>query len=87
VARELEAYAPLVTPGQYLIATDGIMRDLHDVPHGAAHWTGDNPAEAAREFALRHPEFELARPAWPHNRSELSADITYWPDGWLRRKA
>jgi cephalosporin hydroxylase len=90
VARELEAYAPLVTPGMYLIATDGIMRDLTDVPHGAPHWTHDNPAAAAAEFLAHHPEFELAPPQWPHNRSELtpalSNTLTYWPDGWLKRK-
>jgi cephalosporin hydroxylase len=89
VARELEAYAPLVTPGQFLIATDGIMRDLGSVPHGAAHWVHDNPAAAASEFLARHPEFRLAPPEWPHNRSELgtetAAALTYWPEGWLLR--
>jgi cephalosporin hydroxylase len=87
VTRELEAYAPFVTAGSYLIATDGIMRDLSDVPHGEPHWIHDNPAAAATEFLARHPEFEREQPAWPHNRSTLTADITYWPDGWLRRKA
>ncbi len=86
VARELEAYANLVTPGSYMIATDGIMRDLSDVPHGELHWTHDNPAAAATEFLTRHPEFEREQPAWPHNRSTLATNITYWPDGWLRRK-
>ena len=32
VARELECYAPLVTKGSYIIATDGIMKDIADVP-------------------------------------------------------
>jgi cephalosporin hydroxylase len=32
VADELEAYADLVTPGSYIVATDGIMYDLADVP-------------------------------------------------------
>ena len=87
VARELEAYAPLVTPGSYIIATDGIMRDLSDVPHGQPHWTHDNPAAAATDFLAHHPEFEREQPAWPHNRSTLATNITYWPDGWLRRKS
>ena len=34
VRRELEAYHSLVSPGSYIVATDGIMRDLHDVPTG-----------------------------------------------------
>ena len=32
VLRELEAYHSLVSPGSYLVATDGLMRDLDDVP-------------------------------------------------------
>ena len=34
VAKELEAYAPLVTPGSYIVATDGIMGLVHDTPRG-----------------------------------------------------
>jgi cephalosporin hydroxylase len=34
VANELAAYAPLVTPGSCIVVTDGIMRDLADVPGG-----------------------------------------------------
>lgn len=87
VARELEAYAPLVTPGACIVAADGIMSRLADVPGGDPSWAHDNPSEAAREFAARHPEFELRAPAWRFNRSQLDRAITYWPDGWLWRKA
>ena len=87
VARELEAYAPLVTPGACIVASDGIMGRLSDVPGGDPSWAEDNPTEAAREFAARHPEFELREPKWRVNRSQLDRAITYWPDGWLWRKA
>ncbi len=87
VAKELEAYAPLVTPGFCIVAADGIMRDLADVPGGDPSWTGDNPSAAAAEFAARHPEFEMRDPEWQFNRSKLRRSITYWPDGWLWRKA
>lgn len=86
VAAELEAYAPLVTPGSYIVATDGIMGDLADVPRGAPEWTEDNPTQAAAEFAAKHPEFVLEQPAWPFNESSLSKNITHWPGAWLRRK-
>jgi cephalosporin hydroxylase len=85
VRDELEAYAPLVTPGSYIVATDGIMRDLVDAPRGAAGWDRDNPAQAARDFAAAHPEFVIEQPAWPFNESTLSANVTHWPDAWLRR--
>ena len=85
VARELEAYAHLVTPGSCIIAEDGVMRDLTDVPGGHPEWSHDNPAVAARDFLAAHPEFEMREPAWKHNRGELRSNVTYWPDAWLLR--
>jgi cephalosporin hydroxylase len=86
VARELNAWAPFVTPGSCIVVTDGIMRDLTDVPGGMPEWAQDNPCTAASEFLAAHLEFELRQPAWPFNQSELRQNITYWPDGWLWRK-
>ncbi len=85
VRDELEAYAPLVTPGSYIVATDGIMRDLTDVPRGSPKWDHDNPAQAARDFAAERPEFVIEPPPWPFNESTLSDNVTHWPDAWLRR--
>lgn len=86
VLDELEAYHEIVTPGSYVVATDGIMRDLHDVPQGNPEWTWDNPAAAANEFAEKHPEFVLEQPVWPFNESALTENVTHWPDAWLRRR-
>jgi cephalosporin hydroxylase len=86
VAQELERYHALVAPGSYIVATDGSMKDLHDVPRGKPSWTWDHPTAAAGEFAARHPEFELEQPRWPFNESQLSRNITHWPGAWLRRR-
>jgi len=85
VLDELEAYHGLVSSGSYIVATDGIMKDLTDVPRGQVGWDLDNPATAAQEFAHRHPEFVLEQPAWPYNESGLARNITHWPSAWLRR--
>lgn len=85
VADELEAYFKFVSPGSYIVATDGSMEMLHDVPRGTPEWIHDNPSEAAREFAAKHPEFTLAQPEWPFNESKLDKNITHWPDAWLQR--
>jgi cephalosporin hydroxylase len=85
VLRELEAYHGLVTPGSYIAATDGIMRDLDDVPRGEPGWKTDNPAAAAAEFAQAHREFVLEQPPWEFNESQLTENITHWPSAWLRR--
>jgi cephalosporin hydroxylase len=85
VLAELECYHSLVSPGSYIVATDGIMRNLNDVPRGNREWVWDNPAAAAAEFAAEHPEFVLEQPAWPFNESELTENLTHWPGAWLRR--
>lgn len=85
VLAELEAYGELVTPGSYLVATDGIMKDLHDVPRGNPAWEWDNPQEAVRAFLGSHPEFIPEPPAWPFNESALCENVTHWPGAWLRR--
>jgi cephalosporin hydroxylase len=86
VAKELLLYSPLVTPGSCIVVTDGIMRDLADVPGGEPSWTDDNPAAAAHEFVNNHPEFEMREPAWLAHRGPLRQNVTYWPDGWLWKR-
>jgi cephalosporin hydroxylase len=85
VLAELNAYHDMITPGSYIVATDGIMRDLYDVPRGKLEWLNDNPATAAIEFAHSHPEFVIEQPSWMFNESELDKNITHWPGAWLRR--
>jgi cephalosporin hydroxylase len=85
VSKELAAYHGLVTPGSYIVATDGSMRDLVDVPLGRPDWVNDNPSRAAEEFASAHPEFVLEQPAWDFNESTLRKNITHWPNAFLRR--
>lgn len=87
VMDELKAYAPFVTEGSWIVATDGLMRDLTDAPRGAPGWDKDNPANAAQDFATRNKDFVLCEPAWPFNESTLSGNITHWPDAWLQRTA
>lgn len=85
VMAELEAYHSLVSVGSYIIATDGSMQFLYDVPRGQAEWLTDHPSRAAAEWAQRHQEFVLEQPAWPFNESDLTENITHWPGAWLRR--
>jgi cephalosporin hydroxylase len=87
VADELEAYHPMVAVGSYIVATDGLMGVLHDVPRGHPDWITDNPTRAAADFAARHPEFalELPAPPWSFNESQLTRTPTHWPGAWLKR--
>jgi cephalosporin hydroxylase len=85
VRRELELYSRFVTPGSYIVATDGIMKDLADVPGGNPDWVTDNPAAAAGDFATGHPEFQQEQPPWPFHSGDLTRNVTYWTEGWLKR--
>lgn len=86
VRAELEAYAPLVSSGCFIVATDGIMCDLHDVPGGRPEWAWDHATAAAAEFAASHREFELVPPPQLFRESAIHEPVTYWPGGWLRRR-
>jgi cephalosporin hydroxylase len=79
VRKELELYGPLVASGSYIVAADGVMEDLADVPGGKATWTKDNPKAAVHEFLAAHPEFEI-------DSEPTRLGVTYWPDAYLRRK-
>lgn len=85
VRAELEAYAPLVSVGSYVVVMDGVMRLVADTPRGEPEWESDNPIAAVEEFVADHPEFQLEQPPWPFNESELRANVTHWPRGYLRR--
>lgn len=85
VLAELEAYHEFVTPGSYIVATDGIMRDLVATPGADNDFAWNNPAAAAAAFAAMHPEFAHKAPERVFNESVLSQDVTYWPDAWLKR--
>jgi len=74
VAAELEAYAPLVTPGSLLHVQDGIIDQVTIFRHERP-----GPPPAIRKFLARHPEF-----TWERELSERFL-ITYHPMGWLRR--
>ena len=85
VAEELRLYSGMVTVGSYIVATDGIMSELADVPRGLPEWKIDNPTRAAKDFADQNPDFKLEQPEWPFNESKLDQNITHWPGAWLKR--
>lgn len=76
VARELELYAPLVTPGSLLLSQDGVIDQLMIFADARP-----GPLPANRAFLARHPEFE-------HDRERNGRFlITHHPVGWLRRRS
>jgi cephalosporin hydroxylase len=87
VLSELEAYGPMVTPGSYIVATDGIMRDLVGAPRSQEDWGVNNPFEAAREFSAKNKDFIVEEPPFPFNEGMVNERVTYWPGSYLKRVA
>ena len=75
VTRELELYAPLVTPNSYLIVED---TNVNGHPAAADH--GPGPWESVHKFLAANPQFVRD----PDCQRYL---LTFFPDGWLRRVA
>ena len=80
VAAELERYAPLVTPGSYMVVFDTVMAVLPDAPNAKPSWAEDNPLEAVREFLEGHPD------DWELDTAMNRLPVTYCHSGFLRRK-
>jgi len=86
VLSELLAYSSLVTKGSYIVATDGIMKDLVGAPRSRVDWAENNPFMAVQEFLPAHPEFQQEQPRWLFNESNgLHQNTTYWPGAYLKR--
>lgn len=80
VLAELEAYAPLVTPGSYCVVFDTVVEDLPASMFPDRPWgPGNNPKTAAWQYLKSHPEFEIDR------QIPEKLQITVAPDGYLKR--
>jgi cephalosporin hydroxylase len=80
VLAELEAYAPLVSPGSYCVAFDTIVERLPKSMYPDRSWgPGDNPMTAVHAFLKTHPEFAI------DSDIQNRLLITVAPDGYLKR--
>ena len=78
---ELRLYAPMVTPGQYLIVADAVVEDIPVQAHRPRPWgPGDNPRTALDAYLAECDRFE--RDAYLDAKLLDSAN----PGGYLRRK-
>jgi cephalosporin hydroxylase len=74
VLKELNAYGRFVTPGSYLVVED---TNVNGHPVFPEH--GPGPMEAVRDFLATDRSFEI-------DRSREKFLLTYFPDGWLRKR-
>jgi cephalosporin hydroxylase len=85
VLAELNAYAPLVSVGSFVLVADGIMADLVGATGAGPDWEWNNPRAAVAEFVASRNDFVLEQPTFRFNEGSARSWVTHWPDGWLRR--
>lgn len=82
VLAELQAYAPLVTPGSYCVVFDTVVEDMPADAFPDRPWgVGDNPKTAVHQWLKDNPGFEI------DHAIENKLLITVAPEGYLRRIA
>lgn len=86
VLGELRAYAPLVTPGSYVVVMDGLMARLGNAPRTKPDWAWNNPLSAIDLFLAEQDDFEAVEPGFPFNEGICRSRVTYWPRAFLRRR-
>ncbi len=80
VLAELNAYAPLVTPGNYCVVFDTIVEDLPAEMFPDRDWgPGNNPKTAVHKYLETHREFEIDK------QIDNKLLISVAPDGYLKR--
>lgn len=80
VLSELNFYAPLVTPGSYIVVFDTIVEDLPERYLPNRFWgIGNNPKTAVREFLKHNSNFIIDKSI--DNKLLISVN----PDGYLKR--
>lgn len=78
VSAEIKIYAPFVTPGCYLVVCDTNLGG-HPVFNNAVPGLG--PMKAVEKFFKSSPDFDIDK------FREEKYFMTFFPNGWLRRKA
>lgn len=85
VLSELSAYAPLVSVGSFIVATDGIMEQVVGAPRTNSDWHWNNPKQAALNFVEQSDHFILEEPKFLFNEGVISDRVTYWPGAFIKR--
>ncbi len=80
VLSELEAYAPLVTPGNYCIVFDTVIEFMPSGSFPDRSWDkGDNPMTAVNAYLKKHQEFVI------DEMIDVRLQLSMAPQGYLRR--
>ena len=81
VMGELQAYAPLVSPGSYCVVFDTFVEDMPPQFFADRPWdVGNNPKTATRQWLASNPDFAI------DHDMESRLMVTVAPEGFLKRQ-
>lgn len=85
VLSELRAYSEFVAVDSYIVACDGITKEIVGAPRTKPEWAMDNPQSAIKDFLSERDDFVQEEPVFQFNEGQIKERITYWPGAFLRR--
>ena len=85
VLRELTLYGKLVSKDSYILAMDGIQRDLVGAQRSNEDWIWNNAANAAENFVENNKNFVIDYPLPLFNEGNVISPVTYWPSAYIRK--
>jgi cephalosporin hydroxylase len=85
VLAELHAYAEFVAIDSYMVACDGIMKEVTGAPRTHPEWITDNPLTAISNFLKTRDDFSVEEQAFLFNEGQITERVTYWPHAYLKR--
>ncbi len=85
VLAELRAYSEFVAVDSYIVACDGIAKEVVGAPRTKPEWATDNPQSAIKDFLSERNDFVQEEPVFQFNEGEIKERVTYWPGAFLRR--
>ncbi|QNI72325.1 cephalosporin hydroxylase family protein [Synechococcus sp. NOUM97013] len=85
VYKELIMYSDLVSVGSYIVACDGIMKEVVGAPRTSSDWDWNNPITAINQFLHVSANFKQTEPPFLFNEGLINKRVTYWPKAYLQR--
>ena len=86
VTKELNEYSGMVSKGSYIVAMDGIQKNLVGAPRSKNDWSWNNAANAAEDFVEKNKESFVIQKRKPiFNEGNITNFITYWPSGYIKK--
>ena len=86
VLKELNIYSKLVTKNSFIVACDGIQKQMQGAARSKPDWNTNNPLTAIKKFIKDNKNFKISKNNLIFNESNLNDNcVTYWPNAYIKK--